>query len=121
VYANNFEVKTFKKINKLKLSVIKGSRYKDTSYQQLEFGSYYKLPYKQKIGFFIIEASGIRHTDDCIVDSGDWIWKDTSDRKEYLKQFVYSKRFRTSSLSSITYELKNTYHQARIKIKIHIY
>ncbi len=111
-YSSNYVKGTlFKRVNsfKLKLEAQKGEHYQNQSHSQLLLGTYYLLPSAQRIGFFFAENTGLRHTNDWVFENNEWRWNDTSQRKEYLSQFVYTKKFTPHTKTPIVYELINTY------------
>lgn len=104
-------IRLFKKTKLLtyKFEYENGRRYKEHKSSSLEFGAYYKMTKAQKIGVFIGEFNGKRHSDDWIVNNGDWHWKDTGERVERFMKLVYIGKYRFSKLDPTLYILKTSY------------
>ncbi len=89
---------------KLKLAIEAGSTYTNSDHTSILAGTYYTLPYKQRLGVFISSHTGTRHNDDWNIKQGNWSWKDTSKRSETILHLTHTIKKRLSSLPLI-YEL----------------
>lgn len=104
-------IRLFKKTSLLtyKFQYENGRRYKEHHSSSLEFGAYYKFSRSQKIGLFLGELNGQRHSDDWIIHDGHWEWKDTAERVERFSKLVYIGKYRFSDLDPTLYVLKASY------------
>lgn len=91
---------------KLKLAIQAGTAYTYSDYTRILAGSYYLLPYKQRLGLFISNQNGTRHNDDWNIKQGNWSWKDTSKRSETILHLTHTIKKRLNSLPHLSTRVK---------------
>lgn len=83
-----------------------GRRYTQQSFTSLKLGTYRRLGKGKKVGVFILNKTGQRHSDDWVLNSeNEWQWQDSSRRSEQEIHIDYTQRFRLGFSPPLVFSL----------------